>query len=285
MLYPAEKIDYYKGLISKEIINILNTIQESKLKYAIEYMLLNGGKRLRPLLTIGTTEILEGDITLGIKIGTCIELLHTYSLIHDDLPAMDDDIERRGNPTCHVKFDEATAILAGDGLLNLVFEVISQEKSFTDHQKVNTIKIISSASGCNKMLLGQTMDIEFQDIEYNYNDIIKMHQLKTGALFAACMECGAVLADSNLENSNLLNKFGNNFGSLFQIADDIDDVNNIYEANIINFLGYEKSLKIASEKYNEAKQILNQLNADNNSILIYLLNNLYQKIENSFANK
>jgi len=274
MLSVADKIEYYKGLIYKELLLILSDIHESKLKQAMEYMLLNGGKRLRPILCIGTCELLGIDVEKSVRIACILEIMHTYSLIHDDLPAMDDDIERRGMPTCHVKFDEATAILAGDALLNLVFEIASECQNITDLQKINIIKTISKASGSNGMLLGQMMDIEYQEKEFGLNELKQMHKLKTGALFVASVEIGGIISNATPQIMLLLKEFGESFGALFQIADDIDDIHNPYEANIANLAGYDKAVDLANWHYLNAKKILEKLKCDNFFILWYILNSI-----------
>lgn len=279
MLNTESRVDYYKGLIYKEILLLLNDVTESRIKQAMEYMLLGAGKRIRPILAIGTVEMLGGNPEKIIKVAACLEILHTYSLIHDDLPAMDNDIERRGMPTCHIKFDEATAILAGDALLNLVFEVISSDNNLSNKQKVSLIKIISTSSGANGMILGQIMDIQFQEIEYNLDDMIKMHKLKTGALFVACFTVGGVLSNANKKTFSLLQDFGENFGSLFQIVDDIDDISNEYEANIVNSTNYEKAIEIAKSNHSNAYKILAELNIGNDSIPQYMLDLLCKKID------
>ncbi len=274
MFTTNDKIEYYKGLVYKELSLILSLISESKLKDAMEYMLLNGGKRLRPLLYCGVLDVFNINVEQNIRIGCILEIMHTYSLIHDDLPAMDDDIERRGMPTCHVKFDEATAILAGDALLNLVFETVVNQENITDLQKINIIKSISKASGANGMLLGQMLDIQFHEKEFGFAEIKQMHKLKTGALFVASFEIAGIIANVSSAIMISLKEFGDSFGALFQIKDDIDDMNDPYEANIVNIGGYDKSVELANWHYLNAKTILAKITKTEDLILFNLLNKI-----------
>ena len=188
------------------------------------YSLLSGGKRIRPLLVYATAECLDVDLVVADHIAAAIEMIHAYSLIHDDLPAMDDDDLRRGQPTNHIAFDEATAILAGDALQSLAFETLS--KTPVDAQTViNLIKSLAQASGLNGMAGGQSLDLIAENQIADLQQLESIHAAKTGALLVACVTL-MVKTIPSISNKNLknFNKFAVNFGMLFQIIDDILDV-------------------------------------------------------------
>ena len=195
----------------------------SRLTDAMRYSVLNSGKRLRPILVYLASEL--GDSTdEGLDDLACsVELIHCYSLIHDDLPSMDDDNLRRGKPTCHIAFDEATAILAGDALQPLAYSVISNSKSLDEKMKVMVLKKLSYACGWNAMVEGQMKDI-FTKGDISMNELDRMHTQKTGELIMASLEIGGRIAYLNLDKINALNSYGKKIGLAFQIKDDIIDI-------------------------------------------------------------
>jgi len=184
---------------------------------AMHYACLNGGKRLRPLLAYCSAEIFGAPWQIVDEIAVAIEFIHCYSLIHDDLPAMDNDDLRRGKPTCHKVYGDALAILAGDALLTLAFDVLSS-------QSTNFIKVISQAAGAHGMVKGQAIDLSAQHKSLTLEQITQMHHAKTGRLIAASVQCGA-LATGHATEDDLteLQKFGEAIGLSFQIQDDILD--------------------------------------------------------------
>jgi geranylgeranyl pyrophosphate synthase len=191
----------------------------------MHYACLNGGKRLRPLLVYLSAEIFGTPWERLHPIATAIELIHCYSLVHDDLPAMDNDELRRGKPTCHKAFNEATAILAGDALLTLAFDILSTSAflpTLSESVILKIIKIISKAAGL--MVQGQALDIAFEGKAIKLEQLIQMHRAKTGALIAASVQCGA-LASGHVTEKDLVNlqNFGQAIGLSFQIQDDILD--------------------------------------------------------------
>jgi farnesyl diphosphate synthase len=196
----------------------------SNLKTAMAYSVTNGGKRFRPALIYMTLEALGVSHEKGDAIAAAIECIHTYSLIHDDLPAMDDDQLRRGMPTCHVQFDEATAILAGDALQALAFEIIAQTEHLTDTQKVAIIQVLAAASGPNGMVGGQAHDLDSEGKELNQQELESIHNRKTGALIAACTEMACIAADATIQTRALLKEFSLTLGLAFQVSDDIIDI-------------------------------------------------------------
>ncbi len=194
---------------------------------AMHYACLNGGKRLRPLLVYTTAEIFAPTNDAIDAIAVAIELIHCYSLIHDDLPAMDNDDLRRGKPTCHKVYGEATAILAGDALLSLAFDILSSTEHFPSINESTILKIIKQfavASGGSGMVLGQAIDLGAEGKTLSIDELIQMHRAKTGALIAASVQCGALATGkASADDITELNKFGQAIGLCFQIQDDILD--------------------------------------------------------------
>ncbi len=194
---------------------------------AMRYSLFAGGKRVRPILAIAAAESLGARTADLLPIAGSLELIHTYSLIHDDLPAMDDDDFRRGQPTCHKKFGEAVAILAGDGLLNMAFEVLSDTrrlKKVPANRLIPIIREISVASGVSGMVGGQVVDIESEGKEVDFPTLEYIHTHKTGALIRASVRVGALYAKAGKRRFLALTRYGEMVGLAFQIADDILDI-------------------------------------------------------------
>lgn len=191
----------------------------SKLIEAMRYAVLNGGKRLRPILTIATAEAFGNLPEYGIDIGCSIEFVHCFSLIHDDLPALDDDDVRRGQPTLHKKFDEATAVLAGDALFALAFQVISNIPNETIVPEL--ISCLANAAGYQGMVGGEMEDIESEEKLLDIEAVTRIHKRKTGALLAAACEMGAITAQTTPEVKIMCRTFGEKLGLAFQIRDDI----------------------------------------------------------------
>lgn len=196
-----------------------NLISEKGLIYdAMKYSLMAGGKRLRPRIAMMTCEALGGEARDAVPYAAAVECVHTYSLIHDDLPSMDNDDLRRGKPTCHKRFDEATAILAGDGLLTLAFEIIA-DCPLPAEQNIKAVKVLSKAAGAYGMVLGQTIDMTLKN--GSREEVLNMYEKKTGALICAAASLGAIAAGGSGEEFNV---FSYNLGAAFQIRDDILDI-------------------------------------------------------------
>ena len=192
---------------------------------SMKYSLEAGGKRIRPVLLLETIKMMGGNCSAGIPFACAVEYIHTYSLIHDDLPAMDDDDLRRGKPTNHKVFGEAVAILAGDGLLNSAFEIMSGE--ILKNNCVGSVKamnVIASCAGVNGMIAGQIVDIESEGRSISYEDLRYLHSKKTGALIKASVMAGAYIAGANEEELKAVERYSENIGLAFQITDDILDV-------------------------------------------------------------
>lgn len=200
-----------------------------RIKDAMRYSLMAGGKRLRPVLCLATVEVLAGnpDDEFVLNTACALEMIHTYSLIHDDLPAMDNDRLRRGKETCHIVFDEATAILAGDALLTLAFQTLSESTETDENQALKTLKIIhivSLAAGHKGMIAGQMQDIASEGTSLSIDDLDKMYAFKTGALLEAAIHSGSVLGDASSTQEKQLRAYARNIGLAFQITDDILNV-------------------------------------------------------------
>lgn len=206
--------------IDSKIRELLPFGKPEPLFKAVDYSLSAGGKRLRPVLVVESAKSLQPDIDPENfkEILVAIEFIHTYSLIHDDLPSMDDDDFRRGKPTCHRVFGEAMAILAGDGMLTHAFNLISSNSKMECHKLVKIINILSEKTGLYGMVAGQAGDIieDFDDVEF-------IHTHKTAKFIQACCEIGAILADASQQQFDNLSKYGYNIGMAFQIWDDVLD--------------------------------------------------------------
>lgn len=253
-----QAFDQVANLVDARIDQLLPTkeqFDESKLVEAMRYSALSKGKRIRPFLTIVTANIFNIDPKYSLDIATAIEFIHVYSLIHDDLPAMDDDDYRRGQLSCHKKFDEATAILAGDSLLTYAFQILSDPNTIFDpHVRCELIHIISKSIGFNGMAGGQMMDLEagISSSSLSPEKVARLQRLKTGELFIAAVDAGAIIAKAQPSKRQSLMRYAHDIGLAFQIRDDIldhneganadkmDDVDQD-SASIVSILGIERS--------------------------------------------
>ncbi len=191
---------------------------------AMRYSSLSGGKRLRPFLTVASAHLFGVSRDSSLMTAAAIEFIHTYSLIHDDLPAMDDDDLRRGQPACHIKFGEAAAILAGDALLTFAFQVLSDARVHPDPSvRCELISTLAVASGYRGMVGGQMMDLESENKEMTVEEIIRLQRLKTGELFAVSCEAGAILGKAPRMLRQNLRAYAHDMGLAFQITDDLLD--------------------------------------------------------------
>lgn len=222
-------IDRFINESKYKIENEMQTIFENKdipkvLQESMEYSLFAGGKRLRPVLLCASFETFRSDVQKIMKTAIALEMIHTYSLIHDDLPAMDDDDYRRGALTNHKQFDEATAILAGDALLTLSFQLISEDALLSDEEKVYLIQQLSSASGPTGMVAGQVLDMEGENKQLSIQQLENIHEQKTGRLISFAIISGAYLAGISKEKRHHLERFAYYLGLIFQVQDDILDI-------------------------------------------------------------
>ncbi len=192
-----------------------------RLLEAMRYSLMAGGKRLRPNLCLAAAEAVDGGPSDVLAAACALEMIHTYSLIHDDLPAMDDDDLRRGKPTCHVAFDEATAILAGDALLTLAFEILATMPGCRPERCLEVIRLMAAAAGGQGMVQGQMLDMLSQGAVLSLEQLEHLHSLKTGAMIEASLDVGAILAGGSPRQIEAVRLFGRRIGLAFQVVDDI----------------------------------------------------------------
>lgn len=219
-----------KAFFETEFYKILPQTNEiSKRVFdAVNYSAKAPGKRIRPILIFAANEVFNGNIIYTLPYAFAVECIHTYSLIHDDLPAMDNDDFRRGIPTCHRAFDEATAILAGDALLNLAFEILS-DINFVNNlpldKHLKCMHILARAAGIHGMIGGQMADILMEgEDEVKYEDLLWIHAHKTGAIINACLEIGAIIGNAKDNEISSIKEYGKNIGLAFQVRDDLLNV-------------------------------------------------------------
>lgn len=248
-----------------------NLIKDSNHPYAslfqaARYSLLStGGKRLRPILLLSAVSDLYGDIQTALYPAAALEMIHTYSLIHDDLPCMDNDDFRRGKPTLHKVFPEWQALLAGDFLLTFAFETLSNAPSLSASQKIELIKLFSSKSGAHGMIGGQVIDLNLTGKTILIDDLKQMHKLKTGALIVLALEAAAVIANQNEEVRSTLRLFGEKIGLAYQVVDDVLDVTGKQSDAMNNkttyatLLGLQGAKDVASSLFNESIEHLDHL--------------------------
>lgn len=222
----AQFLEQYREHTNSLLDKRLNTLQHynTDLIEAMRYSLLLGGKRVRPVLVYAAAHATGGITPAADDCACAIEAIHTYSLIHDDLPAMDDDALRRGQPTCHIAYSEATAILAGDALQCLAFEWLSHSTHIPANAALQAVAALAKASGARGMVLGQAIDLAAVDKSVDLQHLQTMHQHKTGALISASVEMGAISASATAEQTAQLQQYASAIGLAFQVQDDILDV-------------------------------------------------------------
>ncbi len=203
--------------------------EQSEVCRAARYSLLSGGKRIRAILVLAVCDMLGGDMSAAEEFAAAVEMLHCYSLIHDDLPCMDDDDYRRGRPSCHKAFGESTATLAGDVLLTEAFETILGADA-APQIRVNAAKALAEGSGSRGMILGQELDIAWEEKSPTREILDEIHHYKTGALINAAVQMGAAAAQCKQEQCNILKQYAFDLGLVFQIVDDVLDVTATSEA-------------------------------------------------------
>lgn len=194
---------------------------------AMHYAVFNGGKRLRPIMVLEGARLAGGNQESAVPIACALEMIHSYSLVHDDLPAMDNDEMRRGKPTCHIVFGEANAILTGDALLTGAFAVMTEAAAFPDVKLVNLVRVIreiADSAGSEGMVGGQVIDLESEGKDIDYDTLKILHSLKTGKLFQAALRSGAIIANMEPQGLAAVDEYAKNFGLAFQITDDILDI-------------------------------------------------------------
>ncbi|MFZ0242031.1 MAG: polyprenyl synthetase family protein [Desulfobacterales bacterium] len=262
-------------LVNDLLARLLPPADGGRIAAALRYCVMAGGKRLRPVLCLAASEAVGGRSEDALKTAAALEFIHTYSLVHDDLPAMDDDALRRGQPTCHTAFDEATAILAGDALLTLAFRLLAAPEDAAGvaaDRRLQIIDVIADAAGYAGMIGGQMADITAEGGEHliDLSELERVHLMKTGALIAAAVASGAIIGGGAMEQVRQLHRYAQHIGLAFQITDDILNVEgdpallgkavgtdrekkkSTYPA----LLGLEKSKTLAAEKVTAALETL-----------------------------
>lgn len=276
-----------KNIIDKNLEEYLNELQNPYvIAEGMRYSVLNGGKRLRPLLLLMGLQLLGHDENLGIPSGCAIEMIHSYSLVHDDLPALDNDKFRRGQLTTHAKFGEAEGILIGDALLTHAFNIlVEKNKELSPVQILEIIRKTSDYSGINGMIGGQMVDIESEGKEIDYDTLKYIHKHKTGKLIKLPLEVACIIAGASEEQKKSIEEYGELIGLAFQIKDDILDVEGDFEklgkpigsdlalekSTYPSIFGLEKSKEILKEVIDKAKKVLeDNFEFENRKLLIDL---------------
>ena len=269
----AEKID-------NRLEEHLKLLNHSVVTEAMTYSVKNGGKRIRPFLTLEFAKACGGNMDAALEFGCAVEMIHTYSLIHDDLPCMDNDDMRRGKPSCHKAFDEATALLAGDALLTNAFLVLSSTNISNDN-RLSAIETLSINSGCIGMIGGQALDLDFENREPTADEILKMYELKTGRLLEAACKLGCLSNNYCLLKDVLAaEEYAKNLGLAFQIQDDILDITSDEatlgkpvgsdekndKSTIVKHFGIEKSKDLVREYTDKAIASLGVFNTDTETL-------------------
>src|ERR1700728_816612 len=202
---------------------------QGRVQEAMRYATFAGGKRIRPFLVLHSARLFGVEDARALRAGAAIEVLHTYSLVHDDLPCMDDDDLRRGRPTTHIAFDEMTAVLAGDGLLTIAFEILADEKTHPDPAvRIALVARLAEASGHDGMIGGQVVDMVATE-QFGVEDVVNLQRLKTAQLFESSCEAGPILAKASAEDRARLRAYAREMGVVFQITDDLLDVTSTAE--------------------------------------------------------
>ncbi len=242
-----------KEYFEKELSKVLEKYKNNNILYeAFNYSLTVGGKRVRPMLCLILAKSLGKDYTKVLDIALALEFIHNYSLVHDDLPCMDNDMYRRGKLTTHSKYGEYMGVLVGDALLTEAFSIISMSNELENKSKI--IEIISKNIGVNGMILGQVLDMQFENKNIDIKTLELIHKLKTANLISACFEC--VLAEFNIEDDRYI-KAANKLGMIYQIQDDLMDLDNKDDkSNYVNILGLEKTKQVLEKNIIEIRNLL-----------------------------
>ena len=274
--------------INKRLNSILDDYPDSTVKDAMLYSLNAGGKRIRPVMMLQVIRSYQQDYHPYIDVACALEMIHTYSLIHDDLPGMDNDDLRRGRPTCHRQYDEATAILAGDGLLNEAVNIIIRAH-LEDKMTIDLISCLYRSSGIDGMIYGQELDIQNENSSIDTDTLQKIHKYKTGKLLSCALMMGAIIAQR--DDIEIWEEIGYKIGLAFQIQDDILDVTGTTEqlgkpagsdesnhkTTYVHLLGIEKSQQLTDQLFNEAVELLYSLKI-NHGLLLEIIENIRKRV-------
>ena len=266
------RYDTYRSAVEEYLGGLFSVDKPyGKLQEAMRYSLMAGGKRVRPVMTLAFCDLMGGEWRRAIPFGCALELVHTYSLIHDDLPSMDDDDLRRGKPTCHKVYGEAMAVLAGDALQAEAFRIIATAPGVDDRQRAEAVTVLASACGADGMVAGQTLDI--LGLGRNRSELELLHSLKTGAMIQGAAELGCIAAGADSRQRERAAEYAQHIGLAFQVRDDILDV--IADQQIlgktvgsdqrdgkitfVDLLGLEDSEKLVAQETAKAKNAIADL--------------------------
>ena len=276
----------YIDIVNARLAELLSGAENGDIVLkAMKYSVENGGKRVRPVLVLESCKMCGGDISDAVDMACALEMIHTYSLIHDDLPCMDDDDMRRGKPSCHVKFGEEYALLAGDALLTYAFEIAAKAK-IDNAKKVAAIACLAEHAGFGGMVGGQVIDLQSEGKQISYDTLRRMHSLKTGALIRCAAKLGCICAGADSDKTDALVSYADNIGYAFQAVDDILDVTSTEEVlgkpigsdeecgktTYVTLFGVEKAKKIAEELTENAVRSIADF--ENNEFLVKLAKEL-----------
>ena len=276
----------YIDIVNARLAELLACAEDGDIvSKAMKYSVENGGKRVRPVLVLESCKMCGGDISDAVDMACALEMIHTYSLIHDDLPCMDDDDMRRGKPSCHIKFGEEYALLAGDALLTYAFEVAAKAK-IDNAKKVAAIACLAESAGFGGMVGGQVIDLQSEGKQISYETLRKMHSLKTGALIRCAAKLGCICAGADRDKTDALVNYADNIGYAFQAVDDILDVTSTQEVlgkpigsdeecgktTYVTLFGVEKAKEIAEELTENAVKSIADF--ENNEFLVKLAKEL-----------
>ncbi len=283
-----EYVNQQAKVISKRLDFLLNENMPSSVLDAMKYSVSNGGKRLRPILTVEFAKVCNGDVSAALDFGCAVEMIHTYSLIHDDLPCMDNDDMRRGKPSCHIAFGEDNALLAGDALLTEAFLTLTNPRNISEKNIVRAVSYLSSFAGINGMVGGQVLDLQFEETKPTVDEILKMYSLKTcGLIKASCVLGCLASAEYDEEKIKAAINYAENLGIAFQIQDDILDIEGDSislgkpvgsdekneKSTIVKHFGLAKSKELVKEYTDKAISALNIFDTDTEILkqLAYML--------------
>lgn len=280
-----EKLKIYKDSINFKLGEILAKLKNKDCSYvfdAINYSLVSGGKLLRPILTLAVCEMFSKNFKVALNFAAAVEFMHVGSLVHDDLPCMDDDSKRRGKDACHVKFNECAAVLAGDAFFCSAFEILtySKEDGLLSEDILKAVFLLSRMFGTKGTIAGQNMDMFLEFKKENFELIEKIAEYKTCCLIKAACGLGAIAAKANKNQIDLLNKYSYNLGIFFQICDDVKDYeknsSNENKLTFVSVYGLKKAKEKAKEYYNYSLEILNKF--ENSEFLKELTRFIFKKV-------
>ena len=276
MINIADRIKYDSEIIDKAISEYLSDDVKAAeiISEAMRYSTMSGGKRIRPSLTLEICRLFGGSDECAIPFAVAVELIHSYSLIHDDLPCMDNDDMRRGKPSCHIAYGEANALLAGDALLTCAFEICAENKNVSPETAVSAVSLLAKSAGAFGMVGGQVIDLYGDTHKLDFGTLLKLHSMKTGALICASVGLGCLAGGVNADSEKFADAkiYAKNIGLTFQIIDDILDAREGDEdenkTTFLSFMSESDAYEYAKKLTNEAIDAISKY--ENSEILVAL---------------